>query len=103
MYNLLYVFVACDLNMRVITSREGIFNCGLLVKMSHKTILLLNMRIVYRLYSHINTNYSTKYIKKLLDSINIKIISELLEKPTISSLALSKTRYSIIYTSKKKS
>jgi DNA-binding Lrp family transcriptional regulator len=36
------------------------------------------------------TNNSTKYIKKLLDSINIKIISELLEKPTISSLALSK-------------
>ena len=47
--------------MRVITSREGIFNCGLLVKMSHKTILLLNMRIVYRLYSHINTNYLQRW------------------------------------------
>ena len=33
---------------------------------------------------------SPKYVKKLLDSINIKIISELIRKPDISSLNLSK-------------
>src|SRR5919202_6190177 len=33
---------------------------------------------------------SPKYVKKLLDSINIKIISELVRQPDISSLNLSK-------------
>src|SRR5919199_6866228 len=33
---------------------------------------------------------SPKYVKKLLDSINIKIISELIRQPDISSLNLSK-------------
>jgi|SRR5215212_857607 DNA-binding Lrp family transcriptional regulator len=36
------------------------------------------------------SNYSSKYIIKLLDSINIKIISELVRQPDISSLDLAK-------------
>jgi DNA-binding Lrp family transcriptional regulator len=36
------------------------------------------------------SNYSSKYIIKLLDSINIKIISELVRQPDISSLNLAK-------------
>jgi DNA-binding Lrp family transcriptional regulator len=35
-------------------------------------------------------NHSSKQVLKLLDSINIKIISELVKEPNISSLALSK-------------
>ena len=35
-------------------------------------------------------SYSPKYVSKLLDSDNIKIISELVRQPDISSLSLSK-------------
>ena len=72
--------------------------------MSHKTILLLHVRIVYLLYSHItlniykdgekrvfvkslpksSTDNSAKYVKKLLDGTNIKIISELIRQQDIS-------------------
>ena len=37
-----------------------------------------------------STDNSPKYVKKLLDSINIKIISELIRKPDISSFNLAK-------------
>jgi DNA-binding Lrp family transcriptional regulator len=37
-----------------------------------------------------STDNSPKYVKKLLDSINMKIISELIRQPDISSLILSK-------------
>jgi DNA-binding Lrp family transcriptional regulator len=35
-------------------------------------------------------NAASKYVSKILDSINIKIISELVRQPDISSLSLSK-------------
>ena len=38
----------------------------------------------------ISNNYNDKRILKLLDSINVRIISELVKNPTISSLSLAK-------------
>ena len=40
--------------------------------------------------SSIDNGSSSKYVSKLLDNINIRIISELLRQPDISSLALAK-------------
>ena len=37
-----------------------------------------------------HVSYSSKQVSKLLDNINIKIVSELVRQPDISSLALSK-------------
>ena len=43
-----------------------------------------------RVNNDISNDYSDKHILKLLDSINVRIVSELVKNPTISSLSLAK-------------
>lgn len=43
-----------------------------------------------RVNNDISDSYSDKHVLKLLDSINVRIISELVKNPTISSLSLAK-------------
>jgi hypothetical protein len=44
-----------------------------------------------RVNNDISNDYSDKHILKLLDSINVRIVSELVKNPTISSLSLAET------------